>query len=116
MAVVPPPVPEPREPEPSDGRGSGGRPLSRREKHSLADLEARATVEDPRFCARMGRDRPALLDEVSPQALNRSIQAVVVLMLAVLILPTVWLGVLFVVLVLVGPVVAAIWAIRRGHL
>jgi hypothetical protein len=112
MTVVPP-IPEPREPgRPDDGGGGDPRPLSGREQHALADLEARVTAEDPVLSARVGRAAPTPLDRMSSRTLNLTIQVLVVLVLAVVILPAAWASVVLMLAVVAGSVVAGVHLIR----
>ncbi|HSK60910.1 MAG TPA: DUF3040 domain-containing protein [Actinomycetospora sp.] len=114
MTVVPP-TPEPREPGRPDDGGGGPRPLSGREEHALADLEARVTAEDPLLSARVGLVAPTPLDRMSSRTLNLTIQVLVVLVLAVVILPGAWVGVLLMLTVVAGSAVTAVYAIRRDE-
>lgn len=112
MSVVPP-IPEPRDPGHPDDGGARERPLSGREEHALADLDARVSAEDPQLSARLARTRPALLDGVSSRALNLSVQALVALVLAVAILPGPWVGALLMIVVIAGSAAASVYATRH---
>jgi hypothetical protein len=98
----------PTPPEPS-------RPLSEREKAALARLEAETRREDPEWCDVLTHQAPPPR-RPSSRIRDLVIQVVVVVLLAVLLVPTAWLGGLLVVMVLVGPVGVAVWAMRRGML
>lgn len=98
----------PTPPEPS-------RPLSEREQAALARLEAETRREDPEWCDVLAREAPPP-DRPGPRLRDLVIQVVVVVVLAVLLVPTAWLGGLVAVMVLVGPLGVALWAMRRGLL
>jgi Flp pilus assembly protein TadB len=91
------------------------RPLSEREQAALARLAAEARREDPEWCDLLEAPLPAR-HRLSPRVRNLVIQVVVVVVLAVVLLPSAWVGVLVAVMVLVGPLGAALWAMRRGML
>jgi hypothetical protein len=94
-------------PEPS-------RPLTEREVAALARLAADARRDDPEWCDLL--EAPPPRHRISPGVRNLVVQVVVVVVLAVLLMPTPWLGVMLAALVLIGPLAAALWAIRRGVL
>ncbi|MHC1562539.1 DUF3040 domain-containing protein [Actinomycetospora sp. C-140] len=102
-----PPTPDP---DPRDGR-----PLSEREQRVLAGIEASLSVDDPRLSARMAHDRVRPATSLSSRALNRSVQAGVLLLVALLVLPAEWRAALVVVMVMVVPVVAGLWVTRHGE-
>lgn len=89
------------------------RPLTEREQAALARLEAEARREDPEWCDVLEHQPPP---PRRPRARDLVIQVVAVVVLAVLLLPSAWLGGLVAVMVLVGPLGAALWAMRRGML
>ena len=98
----------PTPPEPS-------RPLSEREKAALARLEAYTRREDPEWCDLLEREAPPSR-RAGPRVRDLVVQIVVVVVLALLLVPTAWLGGLLAVMVLVGPAGVAVWAMRRGLL
>lgn len=102
------PAAGPTPPEPS-------RPLTEREMAALASLAADARRDDPEWCDLL-EAAPPPRHRLSPGVRNLVVQVVVVVVLAVLLMPTAWVGVLLAVLVLIGPLCAALWAIRRGAL
>jgi hypothetical protein len=91
------------------------RPLTEREQAALARLEAETRREDPEWCDVLAREVPPPR-RTSPRIPDLVIQVVVVVLLALLLVPTAWLGGLLVVMVLVGPAGVAWWAMRRGVL
>jgi hypothetical protein len=99
---------EPTPPEPP-------RPLTEREKAALARLEADTRREDPEWFDLLAAQSPPRR-RLSPRVRNLVIQVVVVVVLAVALMPTAWLGGLLAVMVLVGPLGAALWAMRQGKL
>lgn len=107
MAATPAaPDPQPREP----------RPLSERERKALSDLEAHTTSQDPALSLRMRRTRARWHDHLSPRAYNATIQAGVVFVVAIVLLPRPWAGGLISLAVVLVPALIAFVAIRRGAL
>jgi hypothetical protein len=107
MAATPfAPDPQPREP----------RPLSEHERRALSDLEAHATSEDPALSLRLGRTRTRFYDHLSARAFNATIQAGMVFLVAILVLPQPWSGGLISLAVIAVPVLIVAVAIRRGAL
>ncbi|WP_373696302.1 DUF3040 domain-containing protein [Actinomycetospora flava] len=100
---------------PPDPGSRGGRPLSDRERDVLAHLEASLDADDPGLSARMSWGGPQLFRGVSPQVLNRTVQASVVLIIALVALPTEWRAGLVVLLVMLVPVAVGMWAVRAGE-
>jgi hypothetical protein len=98
----------PTPPEPS-------RPLTEREQAALARLAADTRRDDPEWFDHLAASLPPR-HRVSPRVRDLIIQVVVVVVLAVLLLPSAWLGGLVAVMVMVGPLGAALWAMRRGML
>ncbi|WP_328307945.1 DUF3040 domain-containing protein [Actinomycetospora sp. NBC_00405] len=98
----------PTPPEPS-------RPLTEREKAALAKLAADARRDDPEWFDLLAA-QSAPRRRLSPRVRNLLIQVVVVVVLVVALLPTEWLGGLLAVMVLIGPLGVALWAMRRGVL
>lgn len=100
---------------PSPGPGSGDpRPLSERERHALSELEARTLDEDPTLGARMRSTEPGRRDRTSPRSYNALIQACIVFLLAVIVLPHAWAAGLLVLAGMVVPSAIALVAIRRA--
>jgi len=93
------------------------RPLSDRERAVLARLEAETRREDPEWCDVLEREAPPP-PRPGRRVLIRDlvIQVAVVVVLAVVLLPSAWVAGLLVVVVLAGPVGVALWAMRRGML
>ena len=107
MAATPAaPDPEPRDP----------RPLSERERKALSELETQTTSQDPALSLRMRRTRRRWYDDLSPRAYNATIQAGVVFVVAMVVLPRSWAGALLSLAVVLVPAVIAVVAIRRGAL
>jgi Flp pilus assembly protein TadB len=98
----------PTPPEPSQ-------PLTEREKAALARLEADTRREDPEWFDLLGAQSPRQR-RLSPRVRDLTIQVVVVVVLAVVLMPSAWLGGLVAVMVLIGPLGVALWAMRRGLL
>jgi len=98
----------PTPPEPS-------RPLTEREQAALAKLAAAARRDDPEWFDLLAAASPPRRGP-SPRVRDLTIQVVAVVVLAVVLLPSAWLGGLVAVMVLVGPLGAALWAMRRGML
>lgn len=92
------------------------RPLSDHEQRLLAGLEAGTTREDPALSLRMARTGTRWLDGVSSRTLNAFVQASVVLVLAVAVLPDTWVAWLITLIVVVAPLAVVVSAIRRGRL
>jgi hypothetical protein len=106
------------------------RPLSEQERGALEEIEAANRREDPDWYARLaGKEPPAPQTAPAPRASRGSspqgpgarvrnlvIQVVVVGVLAMVLMPNPWLGALLVVIVMIGPVGVALWAMRRGVL
>lgn len=106
MAVPAAPDPTPRDP----------RPLTERERRALSDLEAHTMSQDPALDLRMRRTRTRWHEHLSSRALNATIQAGVVFLVAVVVLPPAWAwGLVFLALVAVLALAVAV-AIRRGAL
>lgn len=103
-----PTPPEPTPPEPP-------RPLAEWEKAALTRLEAETRREDPEWFDLLAR-QAAPRRSPGSRARNLAIQVVVVVVLAVVLMPTAWLGGLLAVIVLAGPLAVALWAMRRGIL
>ena len=91
------------------------RPLTEREKAALARLEADARREDPEWSDLLAAQSPPRR-RLSPRVRDLAIQVVVVVVLAVVLMPTAWLGGLLAVMALIGPLGVALWAMRRGVL
>jgi Protein of unknown function (DUF3040) len=91
------------------------RPLTEREKAALARLEADTRREDPEWFDLLTAQSPPRR-RLSPRLRNLTVQVVVVVVLAVVLMPTAWLGGLLAVMVLIGPLGVALWAMRRGVL
>lgn len=98
----------PRPPEPSEEP----RPLSDHEKRALHDLEARLDDEDPALSVRLRRPA-AWREHLSDRALNLAIQAAVVLVLLVVVLPGPWAAALIAVTLMVVPGTLSVLAARR---
>lgn len=98
----------PTPPEPS-------RPLTEREKAALARLEADTRREDPEWFDLLAAPSPPRR-RLNPRVRDLVIQVVVVVVLAVVLMPSAWLGGLLAVMVLIGPLGVALWAMRRGVL
>jgi Flp pilus assembly protein TadB len=91
------------------------RPLTDREQAALAKLAADARRDDPEWFDLLAKAPPPRRGP-SPRVRDLTIQIVAVVVLAVVLLPSAWVGVLVAVMVLVGPLGAALWAMRRGML
>jgi hypothetical protein len=105
MAVPAAPDPQPRD-----------RPLTERERRALSDPEAHTMSQDPALSLRMRRTRARWHEHLSSRALNASIQAGVVLLVAVVVLPPAWAWGLVVVAVVALLALSVTVAIRRGVL
>jgi Flp pilus assembly protein TadB len=90
-------------------------PLTEREQAALARLAADARRDDPDWFDLFAAAPPPQRG-TNPRVRDLVIQVVVVVVLAVLRLPSAWLGGLVAVVVLAGPVGVALWAMRRGKL
>ncbi|GLZ48281.1 hypothetical protein Acsp06_44660 [Actinomycetospora sp. NBRC 106375] len=94
------------------------RPLDARERDALAEIEASTRQEDPEWSALLAGEstfRPSSR-RTAARIRNLAIQVAVVAVLAVVLMPSAWVGGLLVAVVMIGPVGAALWAMRRGVL
>lgn len=92
-----------------------GRPLSAQEQDALDRLAAATRREDPAWSdALAGRTPPARRRPT--RIWNLLVQVVVVGVLAVVLMPSAWVGAVLVAVVMIGPTVVALWAMRRGQL
>jgi Protein of unknown function (DUF3040) len=88
------------------------RPLTERERAALARLEAETRREDPEWFDLLARPSPRR----GRRGRNLALQALVIVVLAVVLVPSGWLAGLLVVIVMLGPLAVAVWAMRRGVL
>jgi Flp pilus assembly protein TadB len=91
------------------------RPLSAREKAALARLAAETRREDPEWFDLLAQ-RSTPRHRPGSRARNLVIQVAVVVIMAVVLMPSAWMGGLLVAIVLIGPMGVALWAMRRGIL
>jgi hypothetical protein len=91
------------------------RPLTEREKAALARLAAETRREDPEWFDLLAQ-RSTPRRRLGSRARNLVIQVAVVVIMAVVLMPSAWMGGLLVAIVLIGPMGVALWAMRRGIL
>ena len=89
------PTPEPVDP-------NDPRPLSEHEQRAFSDLEQRTTHEDPAMAMRM-QTPPTWTGTFSPRVFNGMIQAAVVFVVAVVLLPAPWAAALIAAALMVVP-------------
>lgn len=77
------------------------RPLSASERDALSGLETRMNESDPALSARMGRTTSPLAG-MSSTVYNRLVQAAIVLVLALVLLPAAWAAVVLMMTLMIG--------------